>query len=1270
MAEQFKQFFTKRASLGDNMFDADNAWRPPPSWASEIDIPRRTGLTPQPVLQFSTGAEAGAPDEYWAIRVFKPMDRLDDRLSSLKENSGHTFVTVGCSLSTTAAELCNILAKKFSSPKKDLERFRLFVIHSGTERLLAHEDRPVAMLKNWLEVIGYREGDQLQKIAREDHSYLCRFVFHEFPPAPPSSDELEKGHHARITARSAFLAELNLSVIPVAVFKNAATLEFMDLSRNTLLDLPEDLFEGLHNLKLLRLIGNLLTTVPPAIVRTQALTHLDLSSNNLTGHALAVLRHCPRLTHLNLSCNQIDCFPDELAGLAAVRALDLSSNYLAEFPPAILQMAELKELNLAFNLLQTVPDAVERLAELRMLSLTGNKIHYIPHSVCELLHLKQLDICGNLMEGLGGIAWIASALDIAISHNQMVRLETAAWNSVTQVRASHNQLATVSFLQNMNFLRSIDLRVNKLIALPDNLFEFTPALQALNLSKNELTGLPSSLNLLEELETLDIADNQISELTLDFAALPKLARLDAHGNNIRALPASIWKAPALQSLNLSSNFISGFPEAGFHFSAIPLVASLEELYMAENNLTDASMFDIYVLVRLAVLNISQNQIFDLGDDIGSLTRLTDLYVSGNSLSRIPESIENLQGLKRLYINGNRLSNLPAELAKIKGLVALDVSLNNLKYNVTNWPYDWNWNHNPELQYLNFANNRRFELLPAALPTERTRELTGFKALTKLRLLNVTGLKAADNIPDESITLRVRQNPPELASSEFSGRDLVFDKYDVAQHIVCDSDTDLLIALFDGQGSDVVSYYLKASLGEAIMIELARLKPDEDIPTALRRGFLAMNRELSMQPTQMLDGATATVAYFVGSRLYLANVGDSVAVISRDGQAVIASEKHHGWNRSEQSRIRNLGGYISTGGLVERELRITRAFGYHHLLPFINVNPFIKAYDLGPQEEFVIVASQSFWKFVRYQVAVDIARSYQDSPEMAAQRLRDTALACGCSASMTVLYICLKNYRAAQSSSPAPTSEQIIERRRRVVRGSVEDKSLARLQAEVLPPKPPCAIVFTDIRESTRLWEKVPNAMRAANKLHNQIIRRLLRLHKGYEVKNEGDAFMVVFESILDALKWCKAVQLQLLEAEWPQEILAHAICQPAHGPAGQLLYRGISVRMGVHYGSAISEQDIVTHRMDYFGVEVITASRICDAALGGQLIITSAVHSMAQQLAAAAPGGQPEELGMVTYEIGATKLKGLENFEVVYAVYPETLAGRFTQLSVSKPGRL
>jgi adenylate cyclase len=99
-----------------------------------------------------------------------------------------------------------------------------------------------------------------------------------------------------------------------------------------------------------------------------------------------------------------------------------------------------------------------------------------------------------------------------------------------------------------------------------------------------------------------------------------------------------------------------------------------------------------LLPCVKVINLSFNDIYEIPPyTLSRLDKLEALYLSGNKLTSLPsEDLVKLQSLKTLHLNGNRLQTLPSELGAIKSLLHLDVGSNVLKYNIANWPYDWNW----------------------------------------------------------------------------------------------------------------------------------------------------------------------------------------------------------------------------------------------------------------------------------------------------------------------------------------------------------------------------------------------------------------------------------------------------------------------------------------------------------------------------------------------------------------------------------------------------
>jgi class 3 adenylate cyclase len=132
------------------------------------------------------------------------------------------------------------------------------------------------------------------------------------------------------------------------------------------------------------------------------------------------------------------------------------------------------------------------------------------------------------------------------------------------------------------------------------------------------------------------------------------------------------------------------------------------------------------------------------------------------------------------------------------------------------------------------------------------------------------------------------------------------------------------------------------------------------------------------------------------------------------------------------------------------------------------------------------------------------------------------------------------------------------------------------------------ILFSDIEESTVLNGKLGDQrwlemLRA----HNSVVRQQVQAHGGYEVKSQGDGFMVAFAGARPALECAIAIQ-RAFASEW-------------NGRAEPL-----RVRIGLHSGEAIKEGD------DFYGRNVILAARIADQAEGSEILASSVVKALAE----------------------------------------------------------
>eukprot|EP01060_Flectonema_neradi_P000809 TRINITY_DN1049_c0_g1_i11.p1 TRINITY_DN1049_c0_g1~~TRINITY_DN1049_c0_g1_i11.p1 ORF type:complete len:759 (+),score=131.43 TRINITY_DN1049_c0_g1_i11:81-2357(+) len=182
-----------------------------------------------------------------------------------------------------------------------------------------------------------------------------------------------------------------------------------------------------------------------------------------------------------------------------------------------------------------------------------------------------------------------------------------------------------------------------------------------------------------------------------------------------------------------------------------------------------------------------------------------------------------------------------------------------------------------------------------------------------------------------------------------------------------------------------------------------------------------------------------------------------------------------------------------------------------------------------------------------------------------------------------------------------TLEQLIanlEKYRPYLPDSMFEFTESQFVNNVRPPQGEAAVLFTDLKSSTAIWEASPEAMKKALKIHNTIIRTCISDFGGYEVKTIGDSFMVAFEGLEQACFFAMEVQNHLSTATWPSDLKLPILFKKSG-------WDGLMVRIGVCYGEVEMEVDQTSGRADYFGRIVNRAARLEGACVPGCVAIES-----------------------------------------------------------------
>jgi Protein tyrosine and serine/threonine kinase/Leucine rich repeat len=211
--------------------------------------------------------------------------------------------------------------------------------------------------------------------------------------------ELEQLRAGQLAGTQRLKLACGLTEFPREIFALADTLEILDLSRNALSSLPDDL-PRLNKLHTIFCSDNQFTELPEVLGRCPQLSMVGFKANRIrkvSGKSLP-----PKLRWLILTDNQVESLPSEIGNCAQLQKLMLAGNQLKTLPAEMAACSRLELIRLSANHLTELPAWLTSLPRLSWLAYAGN-----PFTV----ELETMALTGA---SISGIHWSALELQRAL----------------------------------------------------------------------------------------------------------------------------------------------------------------------------------------------------------------------------------------------------------------------------------------------------------------------------------------------------------------------------------------------------------------------------------------------------------------------------------------------------------------------------------------------------------------------------------------------------------------------------------------------------------------------------------------------------------------------------------------------------------------------------------------------------------------------------------------------------------------------------------------
>lgn len=379
------------------------------------------------------------------------------------------------------------------------------------------------------------------------------------------------------TMSSLKLRHNKLTSLTSDMFDRCVNVTELDLAQNLIHGIQDDAFRSLHRLKVLNLAHNNLPSVPAATRILPVLQELDLNTNKISNVGCDDFSSQIKLRQLSLFKNSISALRDCIfKDLTRLEVLKLQTNHLSKLNGAFKNyLPNLRQLHLNGNRLSAIKRGeFKGLASLQNLSLHKNKIQVLEKGCFaglanlthillqmnsikkdevnkgafqDLINLRRLDLRNNQ------IKYKDKSVLPQPPFSQLSHLETLAMPSQGSRGRSH---LPHNLLQGLTNLLVFNARDIKLLSLDNDMFKYTPRLQTLDISSNDLQDLsPELFSPLPNLKSLYVSRTSLH--SLDFlinANLTQLEFLQARKNQYSVIRKEVLESvPGLVYADLQGN---------------------------------------------------------------------------------------------------------------------------------------------------------------------------------------------------------------------------------------------------------------------------------------------------------------------------------------------------------------------------------------------------------------------------------------------------------------------------------------------------------------------------------------------------------------------------------------------------------------------------------------------------------------------------------------------------------------------------------------------